>query len=72
MKKYSMEWLKSLAGSMWSVVEVLVALVLFAVIGVPLGIWFWAWIMESGHAVGLIALAIIAGAGHYFHHNAAA
>lgn len=66
-----MDWLKSLAGSLWSVVEMLVALVLLAVVGLPLGGWFWAWVMEPGHALGLIALALVAGAGHFLHHNAA-
>ena len=62
-----MDWLKSLAGGLLGLIDVLVALALLAVIGIPIGQWFWAWVLTPNHALGLIAVAALAIMGHHLH-----
>lgn len=62
-----MDWLKSLAGNLWGLIEILIALALLAVVGIPLGNWFWAWVMTPNHAISLIAVALIALLAHHAH-----
>lgn len=57
-------WLKTLGEGAWGIVSALVGITVFFVIGAPLSGWFWGWLMEGNHALGLIAAAIVAGAVH--------
>lgn len=53
------EMLKTLGMGAWGIIAALVGLSLFVTVAIPLGHWFWAWMVSENHAIGLIAAALV-------------
>ena len=54
------EWLHSLNATVWQILGALAAVALLAVLVVPLGQWFWNWLIAPGNALALTAIGVVA------------